>query len=113
MQKVEGSNPFSRFNESPSPAGFSVSLVGADGEGQVWSATRVLFSDPEFEIAGYPPAKGEAFSMLGSKHSHAPHVKALLEAARAAAEDGAESLRGVPIGMEVVVRCRRTVRRPE
>jgi hypothetical protein len=25
MQKVEGSNPFSRFEESPAPAGFSAS----------------------------------------------------------------------------------------
>lgn len=34
-----------------------------------------------FRVAGYPPAKNEAISMLGQGHSHAPRVRALLTAA--------------------------------
>lgn len=45
--------------------------------------------------------------MLGAKHSHAPRVAALLEAARAAVDDGASSLGEGPIGLEVVLRCSR------
>jgi hypothetical protein len=60
-----------------------------------------------FEVAGYPPAKGEARSMLRAKHSHMPRVRALLEAAKKAVDDGATALRLAPIGMEVVLRCQR------
>lgn len=60
-----------------------------------------------FEVTGHPPAKGEALSMLGAKHSHAPRVKALLEAARVAIENGGSSLGKASIGMEVVLRCQR------
>lgn len=60
-----------------------------------------------FKVAGYPPAKGEALSMLGAKHSHAPRVRTLLEAARAALEDEVTSLGRAPIGLEVVLLCRR------
>jgi hypothetical protein len=35
-------------------------------------------------VAGYPPAKNEALSMLGEGHSHAPRIRALLVAAKAA-----------------------------
>lgn len=37
-----------------------------------------------FHVSGYPPAKNEALSMLGSGHSHASRVRLLLEAARQA-----------------------------
>lgn len=59
-------------------------------------------------VEGYPPAKGEALSMLGAGHSHAPRVVRLLEAAREeAARSGFTGLGSEPIGLEVVVRCRR------
>ncbi len=51
--------------------------------------------------------------MLGAKHSHAPRVTALLEAVETAIESGASSLRGEPIGMEVVLRCRRDLLRSD
>jgi hypothetical protein len=35
-----------------------------------------------FRVAGYPPAKSEALSMLGIGHSHAARVRVLLEAVR-------------------------------
>ena len=56
-----------------------------------------------FTVSGLPPAKGEALSMLGPKHPHAPRVRALLEAARLALQDGAWQLSGEPIGLELVV----------
>jgi hypothetical protein len=37
-----------------------------------------------FWVAGYPPAKGEAKSMLSESHPHAPRVRALLHAAEQA-----------------------------
>jgi hypothetical protein len=37
-----------------------------------------------FEVSGFPPAKNEALSMLGPRHSHAPRVRLLLEAAQRA-----------------------------
>lgn len=52
-----------------------------------------------FRVEGYPPAKNEALSMLGARHSHAPRVVSLLEAARDALGP-AEPFEG-PIGLEV------------
>lgn len=45
--------------------------------------------------------------MLGPKHSHAPRVKALLEAAGVALRDGASSFAEAPIALNVLVRCQR------
>lgn len=59
-------------------------------------------------IKDYPPAKSEALSVLGQKHSHAGRVVALLEAARAALETGeARDLGSTPLAMEVQVFCPR------
>ena len=41
--------------------------------------------------------------MLGPKHPHAPRVRALLEAARAALRHGKWQVTGEPIGLELVV----------
>jgi hypothetical protein len=57
-----------------------------------------------FEVAGYPPAKNEALSMLGAGHRHAVRVRHLLEQAqRACAAQGFVRLESAPIGLEVVV----------
>jgi hypothetical protein len=56
------------------------------------------------EVAGYPPAKNEAKSMLAAGHVHADRVLALLQAASSEAKSGAavyfpdESL-----GLEVIL----------
>jgi hypothetical protein len=52
-------------------------------------AAREVVNEISFEVAGYPPAKNEALSMLGAGHSHAPRVKLLLEAARHACDEQA------------------------
>jgi len=57
----------------------------------------------EFEVAGFPPAKSEARSMLGAEHPHAPRVVALLEGARAAITEGAQPFGSKLIGLEVVL----------
>lgn len=54
-------------------------------------------------VDGWPPAKNEALSMLGPNHSHAPRVRALLEAARAALRDGDWQFTSEPIGLELIV----------
>src|SRR5216683_1564707 len=41
------------------------------------------------DVAGYPPAKNEALSMLGAGHSHALRVRLLLEAAHQALKEQA------------------------
>jgi len=57
------------------------------------------------EVEGFPPAKNEALSMFGEKHSHAPRVLRLLqEAHRAANTTDFRPLLG-PIGLDVVVRA--------
>ena len=38
----------------------------------------------EFDVGGWPPAKGEALSMFNPTHSSAPRVRTLLETARVA-----------------------------
>src|SRR6266849_7904436 len=65
-----------------------------------------MSAEIEFRVSGYPPAKGEALSMLGVGHSHAPRVRTLLEAARAqiAGQDFAGFGRGA-IGLELTVSC--------
>lgn len=55
-----------------------------------------------FTVEGLPPAKSEALSMLGAGHTHEPRVRALLEAARAAAGEKFEPFDG-RIGLQVEV----------
>lgn len=56
------------------------------------------------EVAGLPPAKGEAFSMLGAGHSHRVRVVELLRAAKAAMErTGVRGFGSVSLGLEVVL----------
>ncbi|HEV2258728.1 MAG TPA: hypothetical protein VGS06_36880 [Streptosporangiaceae bacterium] len=59
-----------------------------------------------FEVAGFPPPKGEAISMLGAGHHHAPRVRLLLEAASDALdEQGFTPIQDGPVALDVVVRC--------
>ena len=46
------------------------------------ASTGEAANEIAFDVAGYPPAKSEALSMLGAGHSHARRVRLLLEAAR-------------------------------
>ena len=58
-----------------------------------------------FDVAGWPPAKSEALSMLGPVHSHKDRVLVLLEAARSAiASSGRRPFIG-PIGLDVTLRA--------
>jgi hypothetical protein len=60
------------------------------------------------DVAGYPPAKGEALSMLGPMHPHAPRVQTLLEAAKTAAANAeVPTLGSTSIGLEMILRCPR------
>jgi hypothetical protein len=54
-------------------------------------------------VAGFPPAKNEALSMLGTKHPHASRVRALLGAAQAAVGPGFVPIEG-PLGLGVELR---------
>ena len=57
-----------------------------------------------FRVAGFPPAKNEALSMLGVGHSHAPRVAELLRAARVALErSGFVPIESGPVALEVIV----------
>jgi hypothetical protein len=57
-----------------------------------------------FRVPGYPPAKNEALSMLGSGHSHAPRVLGLLRAARDALQRSSFiPVDGGPVALDVVV----------
>jgi hypothetical protein len=57
-----------------------------------------------FNVAGFPPAKGEAISIFGPGHSHAPRVRLLLEAAKQAlAEQGFVPIEHGSVGLDVVV----------
>ncbi len=47
-----------------------------------------MTNEISFEVAGYPPAKNEALSMLGPGHPHNQRVVDLLQAARSAMADG-------------------------
>lgn len=56
------------------------------------------------EVRGYPPAKNEALSMLGARHSHAPRVRLLLETARqACTAQGFAPIARSGFGLDVVV----------
>lgn len=58
----------------------------------------------DFEIAGLPPAKSEAKSMLAEGHPHAPRVRALLIAAQdAMTSHGFPGFGSTPLGMDVVL----------
>lgn len=61
------------------------------------------------EVTGLPPAKSEAWSMLGARHPHRARVLRLLEVAHAAmAASGFSPFdAGDSIGMELLVRCHR------
>jgi hypothetical protein len=63
------------------------------------------------EIEGYPPAKGEALSMMGAQHPHSTRVRRLLHSAASLLKGDAESLGSAPIGLEMVLRCPRNHRR--
>lgn len=68
----------------------------------------------KFDVEGLPPAKGEALSMLGRRHSHAPRVVKLLEIAReAAAKAEVGHFGSSPVGLELLVRCRRDIDRSD
>jgi hypothetical protein len=57
-----------------------------------------------FEVAGFPPAKNEALSMVGAGHSHAPRVVSLLTAVRDALEvERFNGFGSVPIWLDVVI----------
>ena len=59
----------------------------------------------EFEVAGLPPAKSEALSMLGTGHPHRERVYRLLATAQEAARlAGFRGFGGRLIGMEVTLR---------
>jgi hypothetical protein len=61
-----------------------------------------------FEVEGRPPAKNEAQSMLGERHSHAPRVIQLLETAmRGAAAASFPGFGAAPIGLALEVGCPR------
>jgi hypothetical protein len=52
-----------------------------------------------FTVEGFPPAKNEALSMLGERHSHRPRVLLLLQAAQQALERSGCPLFQDPIGL--------------
>ena len=57
-----------------------------------------------FDVPGFPPAKNEALSTLGARHSHAPRVRLLLERAQqAAAAQGFTQVSDGPVGLDVVL----------
>jgi hypothetical protein len=59
-----------------------------------------------FRVAGLPPAKSEALSVLGARHPHAARVVALLDAAREVlATEGCKLFASALLGLEVVLRC--------
>src|SRR4051812_38145651 len=58
-----------------------------------------------FDVAGYPPGKNEAKSLLAAGHTHAARVLLLLTAAEEAASScGWPTAVGVSLGLELVVR---------
>ena len=59
-----------------------------------------------FDVAGYPPIKNEALSMLSANHPYAGRVQALLEAADQARQaQGFVPIDAGPIALDVVVRA--------
>jgi hypothetical protein len=65
---------------------------------------KTMTTTISFEIAGLPPAKSEAKSMLAEGHPHAPRVRALLIAAQEAmtTEDFA-GFGGAQLAIEVIL----------
>ena len=59
-------------------------------------------NDLVLAVDGFPPAKSEALSMFGAGHSHAPRVRALLQAALMQAGPSFAPLSG-PICLEVTL----------
>jgi hypothetical protein len=65
-----------------------------------------IASQVSFDVAGYPPAKNEALSMLGVGHSHADRVQKLLAAADAAVRSqGFVPIDSGDVALAVVVRA--------
>jgi hypothetical protein len=56
------------------------------------------------EVDGWPPTKAEAKSLLAAGHPHAERVRALLFAARQAAQEYGWATTSVDIGLDLVVR---------
>ena len=63
-----------------------------------------------FDVAGLPPAKGEARSMFSPRHTHSARVPALLEAATAAVQATAWRTTTRPVHLSVEVRTDRPPR---
>ena len=69
-------------------------------------STDELVNQVSFEVAGYPPAKSEALSMLGSNHGHTSRVRLLLEmAGQACSAQGFVPVERGHIGLDVVLRA--------
>lgn len=62
-----------------------------------------MASEVRFTVAGLPPAKSEAKSMLAQRHPHEPRVRALLAAARdtVPSDTGVPALGSSTVGLEV------------
>jgi hypothetical protein len=59
-----------------------------------------------FEVVGWPPIKNEAKSLLSAAHTQAKQVRALLEAADAAAKSAAWKCADGIVTLELVVRSK-------
>ena len=57
-----------------------------------------------FDVSGWPPTKNEATSLLAAGHPHAARVRALLEAARSAAQRTGWTSAAGELALQVVVR---------
>jgi hypothetical protein len=64
--------------------GFCKAELGTDSLMAAEAAEAEAANQVALEVAGYPPAKNEALSMLGSRRTHAPRVRLLLKAAQQA-----------------------------
>jgi len=56
------------------------------------------------DVDGWPPTKAEAKSLLAARHPHAERVRALLIAARDAAQEHGWATTAADIGLDLVVR---------
>jgi hypothetical protein len=74
--------------------------------GEKLPASEDAVDQVSFDVAGYPPIKNEALSMLSVNHPYAGRVKALLEAAEQARQaQGFVPVDAGPIALDVVVRA--------
>jgi hypothetical protein len=81
--------------------GFCKAELGASAP-----AAEEALNQVSLEVAGYPPAKNEALSMLGAGHSHAPRVRLLLEKARqACTAQGFTPIAHGRVGLDVVLQA--------